>query len=125
MWMTISQAGTANRDGQHGMHAASATPGAPAGHLAVDLSESALVREGVHVQVIRFEGRQQPPQQLVVPPGRDLRLSAVGGKGEAGHDGGNGQAGMKGADGSPATREVDATASAFSSSPQALDRICP
>ena len=54
---------------------------------------------------------QQPPQQLEVLIGRDLKLSAIGGKGESGHAGGDGQAGMKGADGAPATREVDATAS--------------
>ena len=92
-----------------GANASRATPGAPAGFLAVDLSESALVEEGITVRTLGFTSRQEPPQILEVPARRDLLLSAIGGEGEAGHIGGNGQAGLDGVDGTPATRDIDAT----------------
>lgn len=92
-----------------GVNASRATPGAPAGFIAVNLSESVSVQEGVTVQVLGSTSRQEPPQYLEIPARRDLMLSAVGGQGEPGHVGGNGQAGMNGVDGAAATREVDAT----------------
>lgn len=98
-----------SRDGQHGVHASLATPGAPAGFLAVKLSESAEIEEGIHVEVQGFSSRQEPPEKTEVPARRDVILSAVGGKGQGGYNGGNGQAGMDGVDGTRATREVDAT----------------
>ena len=77
--------------------------------MAVDLSESASVDEGITVRTLGFESRQEPPQSLEVPARIDLLLSAVGGEGEPGQPGGDGQAGINGIDGTRATREVDAT----------------
>ena len=77
--------------------------------MAVKLSESATTEEGITVRRIGYVSRQVPPQSLEVPARRDLLLSAVGGRAEAGFRGGDGQVGMNGVDGTPATREVDAT----------------
>ena len=98
-----------SRDGQPGANALGATPGARAGFLAVNLSESSTTEEGITVHTLGFTSRQEPPQWLEVPARKNLIVSAVGGRGESGHRGGNGQAGMDGIDGFPATREVDAT----------------
>ncbi len=84
-------------------------PGGPAGFLAVQLSESNTITEGIHAQVIRHASRQQPPATVEVPARRDLLLTGIGGNGEDGHTGGDGQHGMNAIDGQPATREVDAT----------------
>ncbi|KAI9711435.1 MAG: hypothetical protein M1812_007180 [Candelaria pacifica] len=98
-----------SRDGRPGTNARRATPGAPAGFLAVDLSESTLVEEGITVRTLGFMSRQEPPHVLEVPARRNVLFSAVGGRAESGHTGGDGQKGANGGDGTPATREVDAT----------------
>lgn len=98
-----------NRDGVPGQNATLAIPGAPAGFLAVQLSESEIVPEGVHTRVIRYTSRQQPPTIVEVPARRDVLLTAIGGDGENGKTGGDGQDGIDGVDGQPATREIDET----------------
>ena len=100
-----------NRDGQHGTNATRAIPGSRAGFIAVELSESTEIPEGVHVQVMQFHSREEPPASVEVPAQRDVLFTAIGGLGEPGHQGGNGQAGMDGVDGEPATRESDARVS--------------
>lgn len=79
--------------------------------MAVELSESNDVLEGIHVDVIRSESRQEPPSYVEIPAGRDVLFTAIGGDGESGHMGGNGQNGMDGIAGAPATRDTDATVS--------------
>ena len=86
-----------------------ATPGAPAGFLAIELSQSAVTEEGITVHRVDFASRQGPPESVEIPARKNLKVSAVGGRAESGHAGGNGQVGMNGIDGNPATREVDAT----------------
>ncbi|KAL8792434.1 MAG: hypothetical protein Q9195_004967 [Heterodermia aff. obscurata] len=98
-----------SRDGSPGIHALQATPGAPAGFLAIELSESTFTEEGITVHRVGFTSRQEPPEWVEVPARKNLKVSAVGGRAESGHLGGNGQNGMNGIDGNPATREVDAT----------------
>ena len=86
-----------------------ATPGAPAGFLAIELFESALTEQGITVHRVGFTSRQEPPEWVEIPARKNLRVSAVGGRAESGHAGGNGQDGMNGIEGNAATREVDAT----------------
>ena len=97
------------RDGRHGQRATRAIPGSPAGFIAVELSESTIHEEGLHVVVVEHRSIQQPPPEVEVPTQQDLFIQAVGGAGESGHVGGNGEPGMRGTDGAPATRESDAT----------------
>jgi hypothetical protein len=49
------------------------------------------------------------PEITEVPVSRNIRLTAIGGKGENGHNGGNGQGGLDGQDGISATEVDDAT----------------
>ena len=102
-----------SRDGRHGIHAPNATAGSPAGFLAVDLSQSTTVSEGIHAQILRFASRIEPPGWVEVPARRNLLITAIGGRGENGAVGGDGQPGMNGFDGTSATQEVDATVRPF------------
>ena len=97
------------RDGEHGIRAPPAIPGSPGGFLAVELFESEVFDEGLHVILIDHNSFQRPPSEVEVPTQRDLFLSAVGGSGEPGRIGGDGEPGMDGTEGAPATRESDAT----------------
>jgi len=49
------------------------------------------------------------PEITEVPVGRNIKLTAIGGKGENGHNGGNGQGGLDGQDGISATEVDDST----------------
>ena len=112
-------------DGQHGTRATRAIPGSPAGFLAVELFQSEVHEEGIHVTVVGNASIQQPPPFVEIPAQRDLLLSAIGGEGEAGHVGGNGEPGMNGVDGAPATRESDATVSDMSGGSHANHSLIP
>lgn len=97
------------RNGRPGTHAPPAISGGPAGTLVVQLSESNLSQGAIRVQ--RRENRSVPrlPEVTEVPVGRDIRLTAIGGRGENGHEGGNGQGGLDGQDGTGASEADDAT----------------
>ncbi|KAL9045598.1 MAG: hypothetical protein Q9214_001384 [Letrouitia sp. 1 TL-2023] len=99
-----------SRDGQHGVNASQPIPGAPAGFMAVKLSESASIEEGIHVRVLSYAARLEPPAAVEIPARRDVLLTAIGGVGEPGRNGGEGQNGTDGVNGQNATRETDATA---------------
>lgn len=100
--------GAATRDGRHGRNAPQAVAGGPAGTLAVQLSQSAT-RGGILVERIEHRSAQNPPRRIEVPVGRDLVLTAIGGRGENGHNGGDGQRGEDGVNGTDATTGSDAT----------------
>lgn len=103
-----------DKDGAHGQNARPAVRGAPAGLLAVELSESNVSQEGIHARVIRYASRQQqPPPSVEVPAQRDLLFTAIGGDGENGHVGSDGQPGRNGDEGERATRTSDATVRCF------------
>ncbi|KAL9612032.1 MAG: hypothetical protein Q9167_003358 [Letrouitia subvulpina] len=99
-----------SRDGQHGVNASQPISGAPAGFMAVKLSESTSIEEGIHVRVLNYAARLEPPAAVEIPTRKDVLLTAIGGAGEPGRNGGEGQNGTKGVDGQDATRETDATA---------------
>jgi hypothetical protein len=99
----------ATRDGRPGASARQAICGGPAGTLIVQLSESNLTQGGIRVQCRDNSSTHNLPEITEVPIGRDLRLTAIGGKGEEGMKGGDGQSGMKGEDGTDASEADDAT----------------
>jgi hypothetical protein len=77
--------------------------------MTVDLSESTEIVGGIHVNVVAVQSHQALPASTVVPAGRDVEFSAVGGDGESGLNGGDGENGTDGDDGINATEVTDAT----------------
>ena len=77
--------------------------------MAVKLSESTSIEEGIHVRVLNYAARLEPPAAVEIPARKNVLLTAVGGEGEPGRNGGDGQNGSRGLNGQNATRETDAT----------------
>ena len=78
------------RDGQPGKHAPQTIPGLPAGSMIIQISQSDRSQGAIQVQRRENRSVHLLPEITEVPVGRNIKLTAIGGKGENGPNGGNG-----------------------------------
>ncbi|KAF8244343.1 hypothetical protein K440DRAFT_663509, partial [Wilcoxina mikolae CBS 423.85] len=99
----------AGENGADGVNALPARPGEPGGLLSVELTPANAAANVMEVRIIRYQAATVLPDNISIPRGRVVQLTARGGNGAPGNMGGDGQDGRPGVDGTDATKLLDAT----------------